>query len=275
MSTQLGEGWTESVHPDDLDRCLRTYREALQYRASFQMVYRLRRADGPYRHVLDLANPYVDRRGEFAGYVGTCYDVTDQKVAEQQLQDSELKFRSVVESAYNAIITADHRGIILSWNASAAKLFGYTAAEAIGQPLTILMPERYRARHTAALERIQPGRPSQLVERTLELHGVRKDGTEFPLELSLAAWSADTVFCFSGIIRDISDRKAAEALQQKAQDELERRVRERTAALERANAQLNEKVEELERFHDVVVGRELKMMELEREVQLLRKHSGH
>lgn len=126
------------------------------------------------------------------------------------LSESEERFRSLVESATDAIIVADGRGIIISWNRSASTLFGYSDEEAVGQPLTLLMPERYRDAHQRGLSRMASTGRGRVMGTVVELHGLKKDGTEFPIELALATWrNADRTF-YSGIIRDISERKKAE-----------------------------------------------------------------
>ncbi len=79
MEQELGTGWTESVHPHDLDRCMTTYLSSLRERRSFQMEYRLRRADGEYRWLLDNGVPRFERSGAFVGYIGSCIDITDLK----------------------------------------------------------------------------------------------------------------------------------------------------------------------------------------------------
>ena len=139
--------------------------------------------------------------------------------AEHLLTESEDRFRSLVESASDAIVVADGRGIILSHNRSAATMFGHPQHDLVGQPLTVLMPPRYRYRHTAGLARLEAGGPGHLIGSVIELHGLKKDGTEFPIELSLATWKTDTGRFYSGIIRDCTKRKETE----RALDELRRR----------------------------------------------------
>jgi PAS domain S-box-containing protein len=135
--------------------------------------------------------------------------------AEQSLTESEHRFQSLVESATDAIVVANGRGIIISWNRAASRLFGYTTDEVNGQPLTVLMPARYRQAHEKGLARIEATGESRVIGSVVELHGLRKNGEEFPIELSLATWKTATGSYYSGIIRDISDRKkAAHALEE-------------------------------------------------------------
>jgi len=135
--------------------------------------------------------------------------------AEQSLTESEHRFESLVESATDAIVVANGRGIIVSWNRAATRLFGYVTEEIVGQPLTVLMPARYRQPHEKGMARIEATGESRVIGSVVELHGLRKNGEEFPIELSLATWKTGTGSYYSGIIRDISDRKkTAQALEQ-------------------------------------------------------------
>lgn len=135
--------------------------------------------------------------------------------AEQSLTESEHRFQSLVESATDAIVVANGRGIIVSWNRAASRLFGYETDEVVGQALTVLMPARYRQAHEKGLARIEATGEGRVMGSVVELHGLRKNGEEFPIELSLATWKTATGSYYSGIIRDISDRKkAAQALEQ-------------------------------------------------------------
>ncbi|TAL08574.1 MAG: PAS domain S-box protein [Nitrospirae bacterium] len=138
------------------------------------------------------------------GSNGRC---TCQRGAEEALCESEERFRSVVESAIDAIVLADQEGNVISWNRAAHRLFGYTAEEVAGKPLTILMPARYREAHQRGVERMRANGGSRVIGKTLELHGLKKDETEFPLELSLGTWKTKDGTFYSGIIRDITERK--------------------------------------------------------------------
>lgn len=126
---------------------------------------------------------------------------------EEALRESEERFRSVVESATDAIVLADRGGNIISWNNAAQRLFGYTADEVAGKPLTILMPACYREAHQRGVERVRSNGHSRVIGKTLELHGLKKDGAEFPLELSLGTWKTKEGTFYSGIIRDTTERK--------------------------------------------------------------------
>jgi PAS domain S-box-containing protein len=85
FEAELGDGWVDGVHPDDSKRCFETYADAFKRRESFEMEYRLRRKDGEYRWILDNGVPRFNRDGTFAGYIGSCIDITERKLAEESL----------------------------------------------------------------------------------------------------------------------------------------------------------------------------------------------
>ena len=95
FAQEVGNGWAEGVHPDDLDACLASYVAAFDARVPFRLEYRLRRFDGAYRWVLDLGSPRYDSTRQFAGYIGCCFDITDQKQAEQALGDAHAEISRV------------------------------------------------------------------------------------------------------------------------------------------------------------------------------------
>jgi PAS domain S-box-containing protein len=135
--------------------------------------------------------------------------VTVSKVR-MALRESEAKFRSVMESAIDAIISADNEGKIRSWNSAATALFGFTEAEVIAGPIDMIIPERFQKSHQEGVRRVSSGGPTHVIGKTVEVAAIRKDGTEFPVELSLATWFLDDKRYYTGIIRDISERKQAE-----------------------------------------------------------------
>jgi formate hydrogenlyase transcriptional activator len=138
-------------------------------------------------------------------------DVTERHRAEQALRFSEERFRAVAESANDAVISANSQGKIIHWNRAAERIFGYTSAEALGKPLTLIMPERFYAAHVQGLERYLKTGEAHVIGKTAELAGRRKDGAEFPLELSLSSWKTGEGAFFTGIVRDMTERKRAEA----------------------------------------------------------------
>ncbi len=131
--------------------------------------------------------------------------------ARQALTASEERFREVVQTAPDAIVLADGAGQILTWNSAAERLFGYQAEEVLEQSLTRIMPERYRVNHQRALERVRTTGDLRLKGTIVTMHGLHKDGREFPIEMSLSSWMSGGTRVHCGIVRDITARKEAEA----------------------------------------------------------------
>jgi PAS domain S-box-containing protein len=132
---------------------------------------------------------------------------TEVKRTETALTESEGRFRAVVQSAAEAIICADRHGFILFWNRTAERLFGYSEREVLGQPLLMIMPVRFRDAHLDRLQHFERTGEHAVIERILEVEGLRKDGKEFPIELSIGTWETTEGQCYSAIVRDITDRK--------------------------------------------------------------------
>lgn len=158
-----------------------------------------------------LANASAVQQSLGSVHLVALYDITERKKAEQKLLEREARYRAVTYSANDAIITTDNAGNITGWNRGAETIFGYSEAEINSQSLTLLMPERYRDQHFAGMHRVLSGGVSHINDKAVELVGLRKDGSEFPLELSLAKWEASGGWFVTGIVRDITERKQAEA----------------------------------------------------------------
>ncbi len=118
------------------------------------------------------------------------------------------RFRHIAATSPDAIVCADRNGIIRFWNPTAERLFGYSAVEAVGQPLTLIVPQRHAAGHAAGLRRVAAGGAPTIVGRTVELTALHRDGHELPIELSLSSWQEDGEASFGAIMRDISRRRA-------------------------------------------------------------------
>jgi diguanylate cyclase (GGDEF)-like protein/PAS domain S-box-containing protein len=129
---------------------------------------------------------------------------TDLDAAQKALSDQ--RFDRLADSMSTALLCADHRGRITSWNRAAEVIFGYPQVEAVGQSVEIIIPERLRAAHSAGLARMASTGQSKLAGKTVELQAARQNGEEFPAELSLSTWMENGQIAFGAIIRDISDR---------------------------------------------------------------------
>lgn len=98
MEQELCNGWMESVHPDDFDQCLNTYVTSFDKRIAFEMEYRMRNAEGKYRWILDLGTPNYNSSGEFVGYIGHCFDITERKKAEYELRVKDNLLKGISEN---------------------------------------------------------------------------------------------------------------------------------------------------------------------------------
>lgn len=133
--------------------------------------------------------------------------------AQESLTDLEAKLTAVVQLTPDALVLANADGNIVFWNNSAAKMFGYSEEETLGQPLTLLMPKRFQEGHLKGFQRVCETGESRFIGSAVELTGLRKNNKEFPLELSLATWQTKGTRFFSGFLRDLTDRKRLETRQ--------------------------------------------------------------
>lgn len=160
-----------------------------------------------FDHVRALTEDELDLAETIARTVALA---VERKTIEARLRDSEARLRAIVESAADGIVTVDAQGHIESVNPATEHMFGYGSPELVGQSVTLLMPDDYRQRYATALARARDTGAGHFLGVGREVLGRRKDGTLFPLEVTLSEVRADRGRRFTGIIRDVSSRKAAE-----------------------------------------------------------------
>lgn len=154
-----------------------------------------------------------DENGNYNYSLHILKDITEQRKIEQSLYESEEKFRSITESAQDAIIMMDEHGEVIYWNHAANTIFGYTSEEMLGKNLhQIIAPDRFREAHLNGFERFKQTGEGPVIGKTIELAALRKTGEEFPIELSLSISNIRNGWVAIGIIRDITDRKKNERL---------------------------------------------------------------
>jgi two-component system, LuxR family, sensor kinase FixL len=160
-------------------------------------------------------------------------------------------YAKILDIAEDAIIVVDKHQRIVVFNHGAAKIFGYSNTEALGQPIELLMPRRFAASHSQYVEEFGRGTISaRLMGDRQEVIGRRKDGAEFPAEGSICKFLDQGQQFFGAILRDVSERKQFEAKLLQLNQQLEERVRERTAELESTNQRLNASLQELQQKSD-------------------------
>jgi PAS domain S-box-containing protein len=211
LEQELGNGWAEGVYPADKQRCLDIYTSAFDARKAFSMDYRLRRYDGQYRWILDNGIPFYTSDGTFTGYIGSCIDITERRRLEQQLQYSEQKLRTLVESNILGVVVADVDGKIYEINERAAQMAGYSRDELLSETFNWLQlvptdAQEAQARNTEML--LSTG-----VLPPFEGEYLRKDGSRLPVVAAGAMIDQERRLAL-GVVLDISDRKAAERRKQ-------------------------------------------------------------
>ena len=211
------------THPDDLEADLANMESLRAGKIhEFSMEKRYIRPDGTVVWA-NLTVSHMWKTGEQPlHHIAVVEDITDRKKAEEALRQSEERFRRVVESVADAIVTIDTDSRILSANRATEKLFGYPASELVGQPLTILMPESLRAVHTAAFSRYVESGKHRTSWEGVQLPGQHKSGQEIPLEVSFGEFvSSSGTRMFTGILRDSRERKREEERLRRAASEKE------------------------------------------------------
>jgi PAS domain S-box-containing protein len=200
-----GWNWDRVIHPDDLGDASASWRSALQTSSGSEIKQRLRRADGVYRWFLSRTEPIFDAFGGIVKWVGTGTDIEALKRAEEE----QYRLAAIVNSSDDAIVGKTLEGIITSWNPGAEKVFGYSAAEAVGRSMLMLFPPERVGEEADFLARIARGESV----RHFDTVRVRKDGERIDVSVTLSP-----IFCADGriigvskIARDISERKQAEA----------------------------------------------------------------
>jgi PAS domain S-box-containing protein len=205
-----GWGWSTAFHPDDLPPLMVRWQQILVSGEPGEIEARLRRNDGVYRWFLIRAAPFLDETGRIIRWYGTSTDIEDRKRAEDELRRSEARYRVVVETASDAVISMDESGTIILANPATKSVFGYSPEELIGKPLTMLMPNGAQALHEAGYKRYLETGVRHLNWQGAELTALRASGEEFPAGVSFGEMNADGRKIFTGFIRDISKRKRAE-----------------------------------------------------------------
>lgn len=150
-----------------------------------------------------------DGTGTLIGFAKVTRDITERMQAAQSLRESEERYRTVAETAHDAIVSIDEESLIWFANSATSSMFGYALSEVIGQPLTMLMPDLFDGDAAGLRAYLQPGKGS-LDWNGFELVGLRKNGDRFPAELSLGEVLHKDKHQFIGFIRDITERKRAQ-----------------------------------------------------------------
>ena len=172
-------------------------------------VYRCRHADGHYLWLESQGSPVRDEQGRIVGGVIASRDITDRKAAEDALRASEERLRVVVESSPNGIVTVNEDGTIVLVNQALAALFGYDRQELLGRSVDLLVPERFRARHPEHRREFFSHPAMRRLGENRFLMGLRKDGSEFPIEIGLAPLATSEGLHVTASIVHVTPRDSA------------------------------------------------------------------
>jgi len=236
IDQEMGDGWAQGVHPDDLDRCFKTYMDSFKEKRPFSMEYRLKYHDGSYHWLLDAGSPFFDDNGIFQGYIGSCYDINRNK-------EYKLLFSGMISGfAYHELIT-DASGKPIDYqfidiNPTFEKIIGKSREEIVGRKVTQVLP---------GIE----SDPANWIQKYGE---VALKGREIEFEnysQPLSKWFHVSAYSpikgtFVTIFEDITHIK-------------------------HSKKEVDDKLDELNKMNKIMVGRELKMHELKMEIAELKK----
>jgi len=276
-----GIGLADVLRSDQIPHCMGLLHELLKSSSVDRVKTVFVGKDGREVYVEGNVNARIED-GALVTTRGIFRDVTERKQAENALRDSEERFRALARSTPDGIVTTDGTGIIVFWNPAAERIFGYSGEEALGRPLSAVMPGRHADRHEEGLASAKLAGNGSSVGNTVELTGMRRDGTEVPIEVSIATWSTAGDVFFSAIVRDITDRKLMDEQQRgllAAQEEQNRILVKAHLDLEKALDDIRRSEEELrkyqEQLEEVVTQRTSQLRQtnerLEREVDKRRR----
>ena len=205
----LNRGLSELLEPEAVDRMADMMNRKLAGAPVTTYEIQLVAKDGR-RLVLEINSRLVYKEGIAFGVQGIARDVTERKQAEEQIRRNEAQIRAVLETAMDCIITIDHQGLITEFNPAAEKTFGYSRAEVLGKSLVeTIIPSSMRESFVAGIARYLETGEGQILFKHYETTGLRADGTEFPIELSITPHSAEGRPHFTAYLRDITERLRA------------------------------------------------------------------
>jgi PAS domain S-box-containing protein len=194
---------TDFTHPDDAKQLLSDIEQAIRDKRDYSLEYRIINMDGGIRHVYGRGSATYSAEGIPQVLYATVMDVTDRKIAEKRT-------RAILETAPDSMLVVNEKRQILLINEQTEKLFGYNRAELLNQPIEILLPKRYRDHHPEHMAIFFSAPTVRQMGSGSELWAARKDGSEFPVEISLSPLQTEDGLLVSAAVRDITKRKQAD-----------------------------------------------------------------
>lgn len=185
--------------------------------------------DGRAVHVSEAISPVFDLSGQLVGISAVARDVTQARSVAEAVEEHERRWQLIVQSALDAVIAMDETGAVIEWNPRAESIFGWTRQEAVGRTVSeLIIPERLRSAHEAGLARYLETGEGPALNQNLELIAVRRDGVEFPVELTITPSKGAEGWQFNAFVRDITDRQERETKIARINEELRQKNEEMT-----------------------------------------------
>jgi len=209
--------FTDAILPEDRSVIVKQFRDIPPEWMHASFDFRISRPDGTIRYVHDEAEFTRDTVGNVVSMFGTLQDVTERKLAEEALKVSEERFFNVTNSTLDAIVSMNESATVIFWNKAAERIFGYSKYEAIGKPVWMILPSEFHASFARSMDVYNASGKSLPRDAIMQYDGLRKDGSRFPIEISLSGWKEKNHSFFTAIVRDITERKRAEEVVRKSE----------------------------------------------------------
>jgi PAS domain S-box-containing protein len=225
--------WQQRILPEDREQLLRQVGRSISSGQNWREEFRVQHPQRGVRLLEGYGRVRRDPTGRVLGLIGINLDITERDRAGAALRQSQAELKAVVDGAADGIITIDEQGTVRSFNRAAVTLFGYAEKDIVGKNVGLLMGEEDRSKHDEHMRRYMETGAAHLIGKgPREMMGRRRDGTMFPIELGVSEIDQDGKRLFIGIVRDVTQRKQAEATQRLLMDELNHRVNNTLATVQ-------------------------------------------
>ncbi|HKP19735.1 MAG TPA: EAL domain-containing protein [Gaiellaceae bacterium] len=217
--------WQEHIAPEHRERVLETARAHLAAGEGYELEYPMVAADGHVVWLRDLVRVFCNAHGAPVRVLGVSIDISERKEVERSLLESRSRTQAILDAALDCVITIDHEGRIVEFNRAAERTFGYTRADVLGEEMAeLIVPPGLRDAHRRGFDRYLATGEGDILGTRLELTAMRADGSEFPVEIAIVRAELPGPPVFTAYLRDITDRRHAEELQRRSEEELKRQA---------------------------------------------------
>jgi len=200
----------ELIHPDYRNHASVEWENKLNKHQQLDIELMVKNKEGKYSYLREVAMPRFLENGQFLGYIGAFFDLTNEHDFKIELENDKRRFELVMNSSLDAIICMDLDGRISLWNPQAEKVFGWVSSEVLGKRMSeVIIPHQYREMHERGLKHYLATGEHKVLNTVVQIDGICKDGRSVPLELSIIHVHSEKGDFFCSYIRDIADRKRA------------------------------------------------------------------